>query len=78
MDDGLLDVVVLNEAGLLAVAGAAGSSLLGRESEAISHWTCREVKINLAREQTYICDDCEARASELDIRIVPQSLTILC
>jgi diacylglycerol kinase family enzyme len=51
MDDGLLDVVVLKEAGLLAVAGAAGSSLLGKESDAIIHRTCRKVEIKLNRSK---------------------------
>jgi diacylglycerol kinase (ATP) len=77
VDDGLLDIVVLKEAGLLAVAGAAGSSLLGKESDAVNHRTCRVVEIKLNTEQTYICDDCDAKATSLSISVVPSSLTVV-
>jgi len=77
IDDGLLDVVLLKEAGLMSVAGAAGSSLIGKESEAISHWRCKEISIKLDSAQTYICDDCEATAKEMFIRVIAASLTVV-
>ena len=77
MDDGLLDVIVLKEAGLLALAGAAGSSLFGMESDAVIHRTCREVEIKLNSEQTYICDDCEVKSTSLKIKVVPLSLIVV-
>lgn len=76
MDDGLLDVIVLKEAGLGAVAGAVGSSLLGKESDAIFHRTCRTVDVLLNSAQDCILDDCEANISSLSISIVPSSLTV--
>jgi diacylglycerol kinase (ATP) len=77
ISDGLLDVVLLKDAGFLSLVKAAGSSLLGQETDAISHWKCREVIITMPDEQTYICDDCEHVAQELVIKVVPASLSFV-
>jgi diacylglycerol kinase (ATP) len=77
IDDGLLDVILLKEAGLGAVAGAVGSTLFGKESEAIFHRTCRTVDVLLNSAQGCILDDCEDNVSSLSISIVPSSLTVV-
>lgn len=77
VSDGLLDIVLLKDAGILSIVKAAGSAILGKETEAVNHWTCKTVTITLPNEQVYLCDDCEARADKLNIKIVPSSLTVV-
>ena len=77
INDGLLDVILLKDANILSLVKAAGGSLLGKQTEAISHWKCREIKITMAEKQLYICDDCEESASELVISVVPASLSFI-
>jgi len=77
ISDGLLDVVLLKDTGFLSLMKAAGSSLMGMETGAISHWKCREVKITMPGKQNYICDDCEESATELVISVVPASLSFV-
>ena len=74
INDGLLDVVLLKDAGVLSLLKAAGSSLFNLETDAISHWTCREITITTPQEQLYLCDDCEDKTSKLTISVVPASL----
>jgi diacylglycerol kinase (ATP) len=77
IDDGSLDVIVLRDASLLSIAGAAGSALLDRESDAVAHWSCRTVKITLPCSQTHLCDDQAQEAAELFIEVVPLSLNVI-
>jgi diacylglycerol kinase (ATP) len=74
--DGLLDVLLLKDAGIFSIIKAAGGSLLGLETDAVSHWTCKMVTITLPNERSYLRDDGEERAAELAINIVPASLTV--
>lgn len=73
--DGLLDVVLLKDADFITILKAAGT-LAGIESDAVSHWACKEIIITLPAEQTYLCDDCEAKNNQLAIKVVPASLTV--
>lgn len=77
VSDGLLDVILMKDAGILSIIQAAGGALFGTETDAISHWTCREVTVTLPGRQAYLCDDCEEKAAELNIKIVPASLTVV-
>ena len=77
VSDGLLDVVLLKDAGLTSVIKAAGGSLLGRETEAVCHWKAKTVTVTLPERQTYLCDDCEDQATQLSLHIVPASLTVI-
>lgn len=77
INDGLLDVLLLKDVGILSIVKAAGSSLLGQETDAITHWACREITITMPEEQLYLCDDCEDKARELRIKVVPASLTVV-
>jgi diacylglycerol kinase (ATP) len=77
VSDGLLDVILMKDAGILSIIKAAGGALFGTETDAVSHWTCKQVTVTLPNEQTYLCDDCEVKAKELTIKIVPASLTMV-
>lgn len=76
INDGLLDVVLLKDAGVLSLIKAAGGSLFNLETDTISHWTCREITITMPEAQLYLCDDCEDKTSKLTITIVPASLYV--
>lgn len=77
INDGLLDVVLLKDAGVISLIKAAGSSLFNLETNAVSHWTCREIKITTPEEQLFLCDDCEDKTNELMITVVPASLSVV-
>jgi len=77
VSDGLLDVILMKDAGFLSIIKAAGGALFGTETDAVSHWTCKEVTVTLPREQGYLCDDCEVKDTELNIKVVPASLTVV-
>jgi diacylglycerol kinase (ATP) len=77
IEDGLLDVVLLKDAGLLSLVKATGSSLFNQETDAISHWACRKVTVTMQTEQLFLCDDCEDKAKQLAIEVVPASLTVV-
>lgn len=75
--DGYLDVVLMNEASISALLKVAGTTLLQTGSEILKHWKCREVRIELQEEHKFICDDTAMSASDLLIKVVPGSLTML-
>lgn len=77
MTDGMLDVLLLKDAGFLSIVKAAGSSLLDQETDTIRHWTCRKISIKMAKPQTYLRDDCEDQGQSLNIEVVPASLTLI-
>ena len=77
INDGLLDVVLLKDANFLSLIKAAGGSLFNLETDAVSHWTCREITITMPQEQLYLCDDCEDKTSKLTITVVPASLSVV-
>jgi diacylglycerol kinase (ATP) len=76
ISDGLLDVILLKDTGFVSLIKAAGSTLFGNDVEEVSHWTCKEIEITLPEKQTYLCDDTEAIADKLSIKVVPSSLTV--
>ncbi|MGY3211313.1 diacylglycerol/lipid kinase family protein [Mucilaginibacter sp. HD30] len=76
VSDGLLDVVLLQDAGFLSIVKATGGALLGKETDAVAHWQGKNITVQLPNKQTYLCDDCEDTASELNIKVVPASLTV--
>lgn len=75
--DGLLDLVILKDADVLSLLKAAGSSLLEQETDAVSHRALKKIVIKMLQEENYICDDCEAKANELTIEVVPASLNVV-
>jgi diacylglycerol kinase (ATP) len=76
VSDGLLDVVMLKNTNVFSLIKAAGGTLFGNETEEVIHWTCKEIKITLSDEQLYLCDDFEAKARELTIKVVSSSLVV--
>ena len=74
--DGLLDVVLMKDAGLLSIIKATGGALLGTETDAVEHWQGKNITVRMPGHQTYLCDDCEATAGKLNISVVPASLTV--
>ncbi|TDQ09216.1 diacylglycerol/lipid kinase family protein [Pedobacter metabolipauper] len=75
--DGLLDVVLLKDAGLVSLLKVAGSTLLHTETEAVMHWQCKRIVITMPETQNFICDDREVSAKKISIEVVPSSIQIL-
>ncbi len=75
--DGLLDILLLSNTDLSTILKLAGSTILQSETDAIKHWTCREVIVTMPKEQSFICDDTEMSASELKIKVAPGSVNIV-
>ncbi|ASU34067.1 diacylglycerol/lipid kinase family protein [Mucilaginibacter xinganensis] len=77
ISDGLLDIILLKDAGILSLVKAAGSSLLQYKTDAISHWAGRKVKVTMQQQQVYLLDDCGYEAKELNIEVIPSSLSVV-
>lgn len=75
--DGMLDVVLMNQAGLLDILKVAGSTLFQTESGVLKHWKCREVIIHMETEHRFICDDREMNGKDLEISVLPRALKVL-
>lgn len=75
--DGMLDVILMKDANLLSLLKVAGSTLFQTESEVLKHWTCKQIYIKLNKPVKYICDDCEAEADVIDIKVLPKALNVL-
>jgi diacylglycerol kinase (ATP) len=75
--DGLLDVILLKDTNLVSLLKVAGSTLLQNETDAIRHWSCKQVIITTEQEQHFICDDYEETARVLNIKVVPAAIRIL-
>jgi len=75
--DGLLDVLLLQEASLLSVLKVTGTTLLHTGSEVVLHWPCREVKIHFAQPEACIVDDFEHTAQLLHIKVLPGALKVV-
>lgn len=76
-DDGLLDVLFLEQASTLNMMKYVGTTLFQTDSNVLKRWKCKEIKIELNREEAFICDDCEMMATSIQIKIVPKSLKVL-
>lgn len=75
--DGMLDVVLMNQANLLNIIKVASTTLLQTESNVLKHWKCREITIHMDAEHRFICDDKEMRGQDLQISVVPNALKIM-
>jgi diacylglycerol kinase (ATP) len=75
--DGLLDVILLKDTNLVSLLKVAGSTLLQNETDAIRHWSCKQVTITTEQEQHFICDDYEETARVLNIKVAPAAIQIL-
>jgi len=75
--DGLLDVVLLRDVDIFSILKVAGSTLLQTDTDAYRHWSGKHVIIELEEEHAYVCDDGEASARVLDIRVVPHSINMV-
>jgi YegS/Rv2252/BmrU family lipid kinase len=77
VDDGLLDVILLNDADFLSVLRVAGSTLLQTESDVLRHWKCKKVSVFMEQPCSFIFDDREESAAEIHIEIIPCALKVL-
>jgi diacylglycerol kinase (ATP) len=77
INDGLLDVILLNDSGFMSVLKVAGSTLLQNDSDVLKHWKCREIIITMDKIVPYICDDLEKTAEKLHIKVVPRAMKIV-
>lgn len=75
--DGFLDIVLMNNADILSLLRVAGSTLFQTGSDVLKHWRCKEVFLQLAKPQKYICDDSEKKADALHIKVMPAVLDVL-
>ena len=77
VNDGLLDVILLNNSDPLSMLQIAGTTLFQTGSDVLKHWQCKQVAIKMDSEVKYICDDCEESSKNIDIIIRPLALSIL-
>ena len=77
INDGYLDVIVLNNTDPLSLLQVAGSTLFQTGSDVLKHWRCKEISIKTDKPIKYICDDCEDESGEINIKILPLALNVL-
>ncbi|GGI51157.1 bis(5'-nucleosyl)-tetraphosphatase [Mucilaginibacter galii] len=75
--DGFLDVILLKDTDFVSLLKVAGSTLLQNDTDAIKHWSCKQVTITTEHEQHFICDDYEETARVLNIKVAPAAIKIL-
>ncbi|SDZ80086.1 diacylglycerol/lipid kinase family protein [Pedobacter hartonius] len=75
--DGLLDVILMKDASLLSVLKVASSTLLQNKTEALVHWQCKRIVINMDQTHSLICDDRKETARQITISVVPASIRIM-
>lgn len=76
-DDGYLDILLLENADVFSLLKVAGSTIFQADTDAVKHWRCRQVNIELEREQHYLCDDCELTGQRLDISVLPGAMQLI-
>jgi len=77
ISDGLLDVILLDQADLLSLLRVAGSTLFQTGSDVLKRWKCKEISISAEKSLKYICDDVEKEAASLAIKVMPGALKIM-
>jgi diacylglycerol kinase (ATP) len=77
VEDGLLDVILLNHADFLSILSVAGTTLFQSNSEVLKRWKCKEISIEFESSQKFICDDTVFVSKNIFIEANPKSLEIL-
>jgi diacylglycerol kinase (ATP) len=77
IDDGWLDVILLQDSDFLSLLQWAGNSLFQSGGAAILHWKCKSAIVETEHEQHFICDDREIVSSHLQIEVLPKALDII-
>jgi diacylglycerol kinase family enzyme len=77
INDGYLDVLLLEQANLGSVLRLAGTTFLQTESQVLKHWKGKEIKIFLEQSQKIILDDFEKQVQLLHIKVLPQVLKVV-
>ncbi len=77
VDDGWLDIIALDKADIGSLLRVSGSILLQKDSAVLKHWKAKEVSIRLPEGSSWLCDDTEENAIELNIKIAPASLQVV-
>jgi len=77
INDGLLDIILLNDADVFSLMKIAGTTLFQKESDILRHWKCKEVTISTKEPVSIICDDCEKTDSKISIKVVPSALLVV-
>ncbi|MDQ3141342.1 MAG: diacylglycerol kinase family lipid kinase [Bacteroidota bacterium] len=77
IEDGFLDVILLQQADLMSVLKIAGTTLMKTESEVLMHWKCKEIEISLDATQKFILDDFERETNFLHIKVLPNVLKVI-
>jgi diacylglycerol kinase (ATP) len=77
INDGFLDVILLNNADLMSILKIAGTTLMKTESEVLKHWKCKEFEISFDTPQKIILDDFKIEAKNIHIKVIPNALKVI-
>lgn len=75
--DGRLDVIVIKEANISALAQLLAGAITDNIFPAVEHWHGKNISIEMDEPSLFICDDTEYKASKLDISIMPKSILVM-
>jgi len=77
INDGFLDVILLNHADLMSILRIAGTTLMKTESEVLKHWKCKEFEISFDTTQKIILDESAMEAKNFHIKVIPNALKVI-
>lgn len=75
--DGLLDVVMLDDADILTLLKATTSAALQTESKVLRHWRGKEIRLWTEEKQTYIRDDETDEDRLWHVKVAPHCLNVI-
>ncbi len=71
VSDGLLDVIVVQRADFLSLAGSAANASAGQYSENLTRWRGRRIRVESSPAQPVLADGEAARTTPIEVSIVP-------
>lgn len=77
IDDGLLDVMVIQSADIPTIASLLKGVVQQKKPKSLVRYKVKQARISINPKQTVVQDDMPIEATHLDISVIPQTLTIL-
>jgi len=75
--DGLLDVVVVETAGLSGLLGSAAEAAQGQEPSGVRRWSGTRIRVDAKPTQVILADGEESGTTPVDVTIMPGVLSVL-
>lgn len=75
--DGMLDVIVIERAALLAMAASAADVVAGQEARCVSHWRGKSIRVASEPAQSVVSDGECSGETPVEAAVVPGAITVV-